>query len=358
MVTIRQAKQIVKQWVTGQASQAPGFCGAFFHGSINEMAEDDWLPAASDVDVILVLEGPIPPEKPGKLSYQGVIVDASYLPLEEVHSAEQVLGVPHLAGSLRSDCVIADTTGLLRAVQAGVAREFASRAWVTRRCEYSMGRVRRNLAWSTSAGFQGAPDRAEPEPPFHDQVIAWLFGVGVTTHVLLAAGLKNLTVRKRYLAVRELLREVGREDYYESLLEMLGCAWMDRAQVERHLPGLESAFDAARGVIRSPFPFAGDISQTARLVAIDGSRELIERGDHREAVFWMAVTWSRCQKVFLEDGQAGSFARHAAGWRSLLADLGIRAPADVQRRSRQVLERLPEVWQVAQEIIQKNPKVG
>jgi hypothetical protein len=61
-------------------------------------------------------------------------------------------------------------------------------------------------------------------------VTAWLFATGVTTHVLLVAGLKNPTVRQRYVATRELLADYGRVDFYETLLELLGCAQMSRAR--------------------------------------------------------------------------------------------------------------------------------
>jgi hypothetical protein len=303
------------------------------------------------VDVIIVLEDPTPPEKPGKLLYRGVIIDASYLSAEEIRSADQVLGLPHLAGSLRVDSILADPTGQLRPVQAGVASGYAKREWVTRRCEYAMDKVRRNL--------QGLEEASQPEAaqPLPDQVMAWLFGTGVTTHVLLAAGLKNLTVRKRYLSVRELLAEVGREAFYEALLELLGCAWMGRAEVERHMNGLEAVFDAARAVIRSAFPFASDISELARPVAIGGSREMIERGDHREAVFWMAVTYSRCQKVLTQDGPAGMFEQYDPGYRALLGDLGIHSSADLRERSRQVLESLPAIWEVAEAIMGRSLEI-
>jgi hypothetical protein len=53
-------------------------------------------------------------------------------------------------------------------------------------------------------------------------VTAWLFPTGVTTHVLLTADLRNLTVRLRYPAVRELLVAYGQPEFYEELLALLG----------------------------------------------------------------------------------------------------------------------------------------
>jgi hypothetical protein len=56
---------------------------------------------------------------------------------------------------------------------------------------------------------------------------------------------------------------------------------MGRVRVEHHLEALSEVFDAAKVVIRTPFPFASDITDAARPIAISGSRELIERSLHR-----------------------------------------------------------------------------
>jgi len=342
---VQQVKGIVRQWVIDEASRMPGFRGAFFHGSINWLTDDDALPETSDVDVMVVLDGAVVPEKPGKFIYRDVIIEASYLPADQVSSADLVLGMSHLAGSLHKDSIIADPSGKLRAVQHDVAKDYTKREWVIKRCQHAEYKVRQNLS--------GLDESA----PFHDQAMAWLFGAGVTTHILLTAGLKNPTVRRRYLAVRELLVEYSLRALYPSLLEMIGCAEFSQTQARRRLQEMAAAFDAARTVIHSSFPFAADISTIAQPMAVDGSRELIERGDQREAVFWIAVTYSRCQKVLFHDGPAGLFARHNHGYRSLLADMGVRSFADLLQRSQQALDMLPRVWQAAEAIIAANPDI-
>lgn len=100
-------------------------------------------------------------------------------------------------------------------------------------------------------------------------------------------------------------------------------------------------FDAAAMVITTPFFFASEISDVARPLAIAGSRELIARGDHREAVFWIVATASRCQRVLLADAPPDVRARFA----------------DLQRRHDQAKQSLPLVWEVAQEIIAANPEI-
>ncbi len=342
---VKQAKEVARQWVSEEAATTPGFCGAFYHGSTAWLPDDAVLAATSDVDVVLVVADPDPPAKPGKLSYQGVLLDVSYLSRDELRSAEYVLSLSHLAGSFRTSSVILDPSGWLTALQDAVSTEYAKRRWVYRRCEHARDKILANLATLDGAAS------------FCDQVMAWLFATGVTTHMLLVAGLKNPTVRRRYVAARDLLADYGHLAFYETLLEMLGCAHISRERVAEHLEALAEVFDAAAAVAATPFAFAADISARARPIAIDGSRDLIERGDHREAVFWMAVTYARCQKILDHDGPVGLCARFEPGYRRLLGDLGIISFADLQQRSAQFKAFLPRVWAVAEAIIAANPEI-
>lgn len=342
---VKQTKNIARQWVIEEASRAPGFYGAFYHGSTSWLPDDAVMPATSDVDVMVVLDTPTLPNKPGTFIYRGVMLEVTYLSSHELQSPNQVLGVSHLAGSFRTPGIIMDPSGHLTRLQAAVARDYASRRWVYKRCEHARGKVLLNI------------QRLNEVEQFHDQVVHWLFASGVTTHILLVAGLKNPTVRKRYMAVRELLAEYGHLDFYDTFLEMLGCAHMSRASVERHLAALEDVFDASKAVVRTPFFFASDISDIARPIAIDGSRELIERGYHREAIFWIVATYCRCQKVLYHDAPAEMQDRFSPGYRRLLGDLGITSFADLQQRSEQIKALLPSVWEVAEAIMAANPQI-
>lgn len=342
---VRHAKDVARQWVMEEAGQGSGFGGAFFHGSTNWLPDDDPLPATSDLDIMIVLADSNLPDKPGKFVYRKVLLEVSHLPQDQIQSPEMVLGQYHLAGSFRSPGIIMDPSGYLTELQAAVAENYAKRQWVYRRCEQARNKV--------LYGFQ-AVDEAKPLP---DQVLAWLFPTGVTTHVLLVAGLKNPTVRKRYVAVRELLAEYGHLDFYDVLLEMLGCATMSRARVEYHLTVLARIFDVAKTVVKTPFPFASDISDVARPLAIDGTRDLIEHGYHREAVFWIVATYSRCQKVLYEDAPAEMQHRFDHGYRQLLIELGISSFADFAKRREHVTGLLPQVWETAEAIVAANPEI-
>jgi hypothetical protein len=342
---VKDAKEVARQWVIEEASKVPGFCGALYAGSTNWLPDEAVFSPTSDVDVWVVLADPAPPAERGKFICRDVVLEVSYLASDQVRSSEQILGDYHMAGSFRTPSIIADPSGRLTELQAAVSRDFAKRRWVYRRCEHAENRVLRNLR------------SLNESEPFHDQVTAWLFATGVTTHVLLVAGLRNPTVRQRYVAVRELLADYGRLDFYETLLKMLGCAQMSRERVADHLAALTDVFDAAKAVVKTPFSFASDISDTARPITIDGGWDLLERGYHREAVFWMVATYSRCQKVLYHDAPAEMRDRFAPGYRQLLGDLGITSFADLQRRKEQIELSLPRVWEEAEAIMAGNPGI-
>lgn len=341
---VGEAKAIARRWVAEAGFRLPQFAGAFYHGSMNCLPDDAPFPTGSDLDIMVALDGPAPPVKLGKFLYGGVLLEVSFLPLDQLSPPEAVLGVSYLAGSLRGASVIADPTGQLTALQAVVSRDYAKRRWVRRRCEDVREKIGRNLA------VVGG------EAPFPHQVTAWLFGTGLTTHLLLVAALENPTVRRRYLAARAVLVEYGQADFYEPLLALLGCAGMRAERVAHHLAAVAAAFDAAKAVVEPSFPFAADLTDVSRPIAIDGSAELIARGDHREAIFWIVATASRCQQIFGRYAPA-LVAQFSSGYRDLLADLGIVTPADLARRAAETDASVPRAWLVAETIMAANPQI-
>ncbi|MFG1705778.1 hypothetical protein ACFLIM_21525 [Nonomuraea sp. M3C6] len=324
---IEQARQVARQWVQREGAALPGFGGAFLTGSVlwapDPGAE---LAPTTDVDIVLLQD---PPGRIGKFRYEGVLIEVSAV--ARLGSTHDVLSDYHLAGAFHLPCVLADPSGRLTELQRVVARDFAERPWILARCTNAMDRVR---------GWINGMDESKP---LTDQVTSWLFGTGVTTHVLLTAGLRNPTVRRRYAAVRDLLAAHGRQDFHENLLALLGCANFGPGQVERHLAALEKVFDATSSLRAPSYRFDSDITAVARPLAIDGSRELIARGLHREAVFWLVATYARC----LDKRAAAGVAGYEDGFLELLAELGADTFADRRRRGDRVLAALPGVWQTA-----------
>jgi hypothetical protein len=200
--------------------------------------------------------------KLGKFVYQSTLLEVTYLSWHQLTSAENVLSSSHLAHSFRVNTIISDPSGDLKRLQKQVSRQFANRSWVRRRCESTQERVVNGLqAIDTSL-------------PFHDQITAWLFPTGVTTHVLLVAALRNPTVRLRYLAAREVLLEDGHAVLYPELLHLLGCTHLTRHMVEHHLNELEQTFDSAARVAKNSFFFSSNITRVARPMLLKGAGSL------------------------------------------------------------------------------------
>jgi hypothetical protein len=111
-------------------------------------------------------------------------------------------------------------------------------------------------------------------------------------------------------------------------------------------------------VAKTPFLFSGDITPAARPVAIDGSQELIDRGCHREAVFWIVATFARCHKILAADAPPELQDTHTAAFRAALADLGITSTDDILRRADEVNRYLPRLWEATEAILSANPGIS
>uniref|UniRef100_UPI00066E0109 hypothetical protein n=1 Tax=Nonomuraea sp. SBT364 TaxID=1580530 RepID=UPI00066E0109 len=367
---IEEARRVAGEWARTEGARLPGFAGAFLTGSALWAEPGTVLPASSDVDVMVVLDDPARSAGGGKFRHRGVLLEVSCLPAAAVGSAQTVLGDYHLAGAFHRPGVLADPTGRLTSLQREVARRFAERHWVLARCDHALDRVRAFLA---DVAETGAPPGTEPaEPPTAaagvgesagsgspagsegvgepaGRVSAWLFGTGVTAHVLLVAGLRNPTIRRRYEAAGELLAGRGLSGYHEYLLDLLGCAALTPSRARHHLAALERAFDRAAPVHAPAYRFSSDITEAARPIAVDGSRDLIDRGLHREAVFWLVATYARCLAKLAAAGQEpGAGLRD--GFHELLTDLGAGTDRDRRHRATRVLTALPDLRRTAESL--------
>ncbi len=339
------AREAAVDWVMRHGRRQDGFRGAYFSGSTVGLPAEAELPTGSDVDVVVVTSQAKSSLKLGKFVHRGALLEVTYLPWRQIASVHDVLAAYHLAGSFRVDTIIADPTGNLRGLQVNVSRLFAERVWVRRRCENARQKAEHGLrSIDTSA-------------PWHDQVTAWLFPTGVTTHVLLVAALRNPTVRLRYLAARDVLVEYEHASLYQDLLHLLGCAELTPQRVDHHLLALVRTFDTAAAAAKTPFFFSSDITPQARPITIDGSRDLIRAGRHREAIFWIVATFARCHKILAVDASWDVQCALAPAFDDILADLGITSTGDLLTRATSVIQFLPTVWATTEAILSTNPEI-
>ncbi|GAA5115764.1 hypothetical protein [Pseudonocardia adelaidensis] len=316
----------------------PGFRGAYLAGSTADRPADAVQPPWSDVDVTVVVAGTAPP-KPGKIRHHGALLDVSYLPEELLADPDRVAATHYLAPSFAGpDGVLLDPTGLLGRLRAAIAPTYDSPGARRRRVADVLTAIRMRLS---------AIDAAARWP---QQVQAWLFPSTLGTVAALVAAGERPTVRLRFRRARDVLHD--RPGGYARMLELLGCAGVDAGVVVRHLDRLGDLFDEAAAVGSTPFPFSSDISAEARPIAIDGSRALVDAGDHREAVFWIVATFARCQQVLDADAPPERSRAAERAFRDALAELtGVRGPDDLRARSSATVALLPELEDVAATIV-------
>jgi len=354
-ITVDEARRVVARWVHAQVAAEPGFRGAFLTGSATDLPGAATLPRSSDVDVTVLVApsstdagdrptsgaaaGPTiaaaSVRRLGKRLVDGVLVDVSYLEERALADPARVAASFVYAPSFRGGQVLADPTGHLGRLEAAIAPGFATPAAVRARTADVHRRIRARLT------------ALDPEAPWPNLVIQWLFPTSLTAVAKLVAALRMPTVRLRYLRARAVTPPAE----YERLLALLGCADLAPGLVARHLDELAARFDEATVVLapssapapptpttgraaaaRGPLPFAADLTPAGRPVAIDGSRDLVAGGNHREAVLWIVATAARCQAVLNAHDPALAGERDRA-FRALVADLtGLRTPADVLAR--------------------------
>lgn len=337
-----QAKQVASDWVQTVASADPLFDGAVLHGSANWTKDDTEIAPTSDLDVLVIRSGDDGAKKLGKFIYRDLLLEVSYLTWDEIGSPEHLLANYPLVGSFASGRALADPSGRLAVLIETVSAQYPRRNWVQARVERACQRA-----------VSAFPLRAEDA--LHAQVTSWLFSTGALCHILLVAALENPTVRKRYLAAGGVLDRYGFAVEYEPLFDLLGCRDMTPARTLEHLEAMTLAFDAAKEVVQEDYAFSADLSDVARPVAIDGSRELIDAGNHREAMFWIVATYCRCRKVLVD---AGAHEPFEVGFQALLAGLGVITYDDRVRQIERSRAEIPRVRSIAEAIVAANPAVS
>jgi len=327
-MNVKEVIALAKRWVDETGSALPGFRGAYLAGSINEMGKDDPFPSFKDVDVYVVVEDlsriAVPQEK---FLYQGFLLESLCKSLEEHRSPETILSSAY-AGSVACGEILSDPEGLLRGLQAAVAAEYARPRWIAARCEGQKQQIAYLLSQVELA----------PDPVFFLGFAVLFLGVLVAM-----ASARTPTVRRCLALSRELLERHGRPDLHEEILRLQGSARMERGEVVGRLEDCVQAFDRAVDVLRTPFYTSWNLDAATRPYLIEGAYEMIDRGEHREAMFWISMMHSIANMAIQNDAPEAERSHYQAGMERLKAALGIPGPAEWQSRialARSVSERV------------------
>ncbi len=287
-MNVERAIALAREWVDTQGSRTPGFSGAHLAGGILSLPRQDPFPPYLDVDVRLLLADPPAegtPEAEGQdLAYQGLILECGVAGVARYRSPEAVLADPDLAGNLVVDGILADPLGLLRPLHERVARDYGRREWVRARCipmKASVDGMLEAVARAAQPGYRA--DRSDEQPLWLLPSTALAF-----SGLLAVAHLERPTYRRSLALLRRVLTSEGRPDLHEETLRLLGYDRLDRRQVEVYLAACAAAFDLAEAVKDRWVPFDFKLQPHVRPYIVDGAREMIDEGQHREAMFWIA----------------------------------------------------------------------
>lgn len=313
---VREAIALAGKWVEETGAAFPGFRGAYVIGSIHELSEDEEFPLFKDVDVYVVLDDPAQVAVPqAKFLYEGVLLEYVCKSVQE-HAPEEVLASLS-AESVARARIVSDPTGLLGPLQRRVAADYARPEWVAARCE----RQKQMIAFLFS---QAA---LSPDPVFFlGFAVLYLGGL-----VALASG-KGPTVRRCLVLAEECLRERGRPDLHDDLLELMGSAHMEREEVIGHLEACVQAFDRAVEVMATPFYASWNIAPGTRPYLVDGSYEMIDAGKHREAMFWISMLHCIANLAIQNDAPDADKGKYREGMDRLRAALGFPTAAEWSAR--------------------------
>lgn len=276
-----QAKHLTEflaPWLEQFLADHPFVVGAYLAGSAAELGPEEDLADCSDIDVMLVIEGQ-PRPKPGKIPYGIAVIEGSYVPWSSIDDPEKALADYHLAHGLHHGRILYDKDGRLCKLCAQVAAEFAKPERVRQRVDSVIRKIEANL------------DSFDPNAPRYTRAMGLLFAAGIMVHAVLVAAQKNPTVRMRYRAAREVLKE--RPEAMEMLLEAAGFSDLSPSSARQAVMQMSALFDTMCPHCKTQFPFTSDLQPEMRKSAVDDALSLIDSGLHRESMFWTLATFCR-----------------------------------------------------------------
>ncbi|MBC8229903.1 hypothetical protein H8E77_10185 [bacterium] len=156
---------------------------------------------------------------------------------------------------------------------------------------------------------------------------------------------------------RKLPYKQGKSELHEEILRLLGCVHMDRGQVESYLQECVTAFDRAVEVKRTPFSGSYNVDSCVRPYLVEGALEMINEGNHREAMFWIWI-FHYCVNVAIQnDGSEEEKPQYQAGYDDFLSGLGLHAPNDWQSRLQLARNVAEQFFEFADEVVENHPDI-
>ena len=333
---------IVREWVDLHARRLPDFAGAYLWGGLTALPPDAPFALYRDVDVVVVRSQGAQDEEQ-EVAYRGLMLEVIEKNLDGHRDAEVILANPSAGPNLATTQILADPTGILTPLRQAVAAEYGRRRWVQARCDAEQASAEEGLAAMRRAGAPA--ERLDSARVF----------LGMLSGLLALAQLRRPTTRRTLALLRELLDAQGRADLNEVALTIMGSAGMSRAEVQALQNQTVSAFDRAVEVYQTPIPYGVGLRAHLRPYWVEATQEMMDEGNHREAVFW--ITCLDTAYLALEnDAPAADKPAFAAQLQAMYATLGLES-AEVWAERVAAAERLaPEIYRLAGALVALHPE--
>jgi hypothetical protein len=240
--------------------------------------------------------------------------------------------------------ILADPTGILAPLQQAVVTEFGRRRWVQARCEAE--KVSANKQLAAMHGASTPQERLDA---------VWGF-LGALSGLLAVAQLKRPTTRRTLTLLREMLEEQGRPDLHEAALAVMGSAHMSRADVQAVLDLSVAAFDRSVEVYRTPTPYGFTIRPHLRPYLSEATREMIDEGNHREAMYWITALAGESYLVLANDAPDAEKPAFAAQYIAMLTALGYTSAESWAERVGTAERLAREIYGIADALAALHPE--
>lgn len=273
-----ELRAFLMPWLESFVQEHPFVTGAYLAGSTAELAPEADLAGCSDIDIMLTIDDE-PRLKPGKIPCGGYVIEGTYISKSSIADPQAALADYHIAHGLHHGHILLDRDGRLGMLCAAVAAEFALPQRIEQRIESTLAKIEGNLR-----GY-------DCSLPLCNRMMGLCFSAGILCHSVLVAGQKNPTVRMRYQATQRLL--AARPEGQELLLRTAGFADITPQEARAFVLEMAALFDLVSPRCKTAFPFTGDLLPDMRKSAVDDSLALIEKGLHRETMFWTCATFAR-----------------------------------------------------------------
>ncbi|NJN84860.1 MAG: hypothetical protein HC802_22950 [Caldilineaceae bacterium] len=132
---------------------------------------------------------------------------------------------------------------------------------------------------------------------------------------------------------------------------------MNRQRVEVILRQAAAAFDLALEVKQNPSPLDFKLHRHLRPYFVEASQEMIDEGNHREAMFWIMGAYAIAHNAISIDAPPEEQAIHQARWSAILDEMGLDTPESSEVRQRQAQEFSGRISALADTIVASNPDI-